>query len=446
MKERVIAWIFVLLALALCLVPGLGLLIAGPSEAGANEVPARSPELTAADGSLNTGYLPELADYANEGFFLRQELITLYARALALFGRSAEDDVVLGSDGWLYYADELGDYSGTAAVDEREIFTAARNLALMQEYCESLGAQFLFFIAPNKSSLYPGNMPGSYPRAEGESRAELLHGELDRQGVAYLDLFELFSAREEALYFEHDSHWNSRGAALAADAVNSALGRPGGYFGGPFAEGEAHSGDLFEMLYPAAADPETDTPPLSLDFSQGPNTRPDSITIDTAGGGEGTLLMFRDSFGELLYPYMADSFASARFSRQTAYDLTAAAELGADVVVVEIVERNLGWLAEYSAVFPAPERELDVSSALEGAACELAEAGSAPEGFHRVSGALGGDCDADSPVYIAHGGAVYEASLLAGGGFTACLSGEGGGEYTVLWYEDGRLLSAGANI
>ena len=95
MKKRIAAWIYILLALALCLTPGLGLLIAGPSEAGANEVPARLPELTGRDGGLNPDYLSQLADYAGESFYLRQELITLYARALALFGRSAEEDVVL---------------------------------------------------------------------------------------------------------------------------------------------------------------------------------------------------------------------------------------------------------------------------------------------------------------------------------------------------------------
>lgn len=446
MKKRVAAWIFTLLVLALCLTPGLGLLLAGPAEAGANEIPAGLPSLTGRDGSLNTGYLSGLADYANGSFFLRQELITLHARILALFGRSAEEDVVLGSGGWLYYADELEDYSGAAAPEEREVFSAARNLALFQEYCESLGAQFLFFVAPNKSSLYPRHMPASFPRAENESFAERLHGELDAQGVAYMDLFELFSGRDEVLYFEHDSHWNSRGAALAADAVCSALGRPGGFFAGEFSPAEQHSGDLFEMLYPAAADPETDTPPAGLAFEQGANVRPDSITIDTSGRGGGTLLMFRDSFGALLYPYLAGSFSAARFSRQAAYDLTAAAALGADTVLVEIVERNLSWLTEQSAVFPAPERNIDVSAAAPGPACRLESSGTAPEGCHRVTGSLGGVCDARSPVYIAHGGAVYEASLLAGGGFTACLSGESGGEYIVLWYEGGELLRAGANI
>ena len=259
MKKSLTAMIFLLLALALCLVPSVGMLVHGPAEARANESAARAPELTGRDGALNADYLSELADYAGEGFYLRGELITLYARALALFGRSAEDGVVLGTGGWLYYADELPDYSGTEPMTEREIFSAARNLSLMREYCEGLGAQFLFFIAPNKSSLYPQHMPGSYPRAEGAGNAQRLHAALAEEGVPFIDLFALFGAEDEELYFAHDSHWNSRGAALAADAVLAALGREGTYFSGPFGAAEAHN-TRSSVLYPAAADGETNSP------------------------------------------------------------------------------------------------------------------------------------------------------------------------------------------
>ena len=443
MKKSLTAMIFLLLALALCLVPSVGMLVHGPAEARANESAARAPELTGRGGALNADYLSELADYAGEGFYLRGELITLYARALALFGRSAEDGVVLGTGGWLYYADELPDYSGTEPMTEREIFSAARNLSLMREYCEGLGAQFLFFIAPNKSSLYPQHMPGSYPRAEGAGNAQRLHAALAEEGVPFIDLFALFGAEDEELYFAHDSHWNSRGAALAADAVLAALGREGAYFSGPFGAAEAHSGDLFEMLYPAAADGETNAPPAGLEFTQSKNIRPDSITIDTESGGEGALLMFRDSFGELLYPYLADAFGSARFSRQAAYDLTLAAGLGADTVAVEIVERNLRWLVEQPASYPAPERALSLPAAEGALPLALEEA---PEGLHRVTGALETAPDTDSPVYIAHGGRAYEAALLPGGGFMACLPGEGGGDYAVAWYEGGELRCAGASV
>ena len=436
------AKIFTALFLLLCLIPGAGLLIFGPSEARANEAAPRRPELIDANGALNAGVLDDTEDYVNEAFSLRQELITLWAHVEALFGESAEDGVILGSDGWLYYADELADYTGTEPMTERQVFAAARNLALMREYAEGQGADFVFTIAPNKSSLYPEHMP-AYPRSGERTDAERLAAELEAQGVNYVNLFELFAAEDATLYFAHDSHWTSRGAALAADALNAELGVESGYADGYEFESRAHTGDLFEMLYPAGRDTETDDAPVGLAFTQGEGVRPDSITIDTEGAGEGRLLMFRDSFGELLYPFMAEGFAEARFSRQAAYDLSPAEELSADCVVIEIVERNLSWLYEQPALLPAPEREIDAAGAAPGAASLDMEGVS--DGFHSVTGAISGEIDVDSPVYIGYNGAWYEA-LLTNDGFTAMLPGEGGGEYAACWYSGGELACARINI
>ncbi len=439
MKHRAI--IFIAAILLLCLLPSVGMLALGPSEARANELAPKAPSLLD-DGRLDPDFLSSAAAYADESFAFRQELITLWARVEALFGQSAEDGVILGSGGWLYYADELADYAGVELMTQREIFSAARNLALMAEYVEGLGADFVFTIAPNKSSLYPGQMP-DYPRSGAESNSERLAEALAAEGLDYVDLFALFSAREETLYFEHDSHWTSRGAALAADALNAALGVESSYAEGGAFEASPHTGDLFEMLYPAASDPETDGAPVGLDFSQGEGIRPDSITIDTVSDGEGCLLMFRDSFGELLYPFLADSWGSARFSRQSAYDLRAAQELGADAVAVEIVERNLYWLCEQAALFPAQLRELETAGAIPGSADMDIEPDKA--GGHVVSGGIFGDIDVDSPVYIEYNGACYEA-LLINGGYSALLPGEGGGDYGVCWYSGGSLVRADISI
>ena len=96
--------------------------------------------------------------------------------------------------------------------------------------------------------------------------------------------------------------------------------------------------------------------------------------------------MFRDSFGELLYPYLADSFERAHFSRQSAYDLTKIGATQADVVMIELVERNIRWLMEQPAVFPAPEREEGIPDAAEGEAFVSPARSGAPEGYIRVEG------------------------------------------------------------
>lgn len=423
MKKNLLYAAFTALILLLCLIPSLGMLL--PSEeaaAGGNQALSRAPALRDAEGNWNPDYLSQIQDYARDNFHLRQEMITAWSALNAkALGSSITEDVVLGTDGWLYFADTLPDYAGLAPMTDREIFSAARNLALVSEYCESRGARFLFTVAPNKNSLYPEHMP-DLPMSGKPHDAKRLAAELEGQGVAYLDLFALFQNQGETLYFKTDSHWNGKGAALAADAVNGALNRSSDYFSGPFIPQEVHKGDLYDMLYPAGDGLETDQVyggELPFEYDA-PIRSAENLTIMTHGGGEGSLLMFRDSFGNNFYPYLADSFDAALFSRSMPYRLDLVSQREADCVVAELVERNLRYLIQNVPVMPAPLRELpeDFTVFQVGTDFRVESAENLP-GYALVTGSTvlsGRDFPAavpDSPVLVpASDGNCYEAFLL----------------------------------
>lgn len=362
MKKNLPYAAFTALILLLCLIPSLGMLLPGrEGTAGGNQALSRAPSLRNAEGKWNPDYLSQVQDYAGDNFYLRQDMITAWS-ALNAKGlqSSITEDVVLGSGGWLYFADTLPDYAGLDPMTDREVFSAARNLALISEYCESQGADLLFTVAPNKNSLYPEHMP-ALPRDDLRSNADRLAEELAGQGVNYLDCFALFRGQEETLYFKTDSHWNGKGAALAADAVNEALGRSSDYFSGPFTQEEVHKGDLYDMLYPAGEGLEEDQVyggELTVEYDA-PIRSAENLTIMTHGGGEGSLLMFRDSFGNNLYPYLADSFDASLFSRSMPYRLDLVNQREADYVVAELVERNLRYLIQNVPVMPAPCRGME---------------------------------------------------------------------------------------
>ena len=439
MRRNLPELVFLALCFLLCLVPVAGMLLRGPETAGANETLAAPPRLQGEDGP-NAEFLNDLSAYVSDHFFLRKSLITLHNRLETLGGNPVVGDVIAGRDGWLYYLPTLEDYTGIRPMSEPELWSAARNLSLVREYCGSRGAELLFVIAPNKNSLYPDRMP-DFGTVAPEHDAQRLFRLLDAEGVPYLDLFRLFSAQEKPLYFDHDSHWNSAGAALAADAVLHAFGRPSDWFSGSFSPGETHQGDLYEMLYPAAQDTERDlaraAPPRFRRL--GKDTRPDSISIRTEGEGTGSLLAFRDSFGNLLFPYLAESFASAQFSRGLPYRLTALEELSDCTVLIELVERNLDYLVTYAPVMPAPERPPPPVSESAGTV-ELAPTegtGTLP-GYREFRGTLPAGSAGASPVYLLRGGNAYEAFTLSGGGFSAFLP-EGGLPEQVVYRADGGL-------
>jgi len=414
MKNKIISISFVALFLALCLSLSVGTILFGPAGAAANERLAEFPSFKTEEG-INGVFLAQLQKYVNDRFFLRQQLITLDHRMSSLLGVSGEDSVIAGRDGWLFFAQTLGDYTGTEPMSGRELFSAASNVALMEEYCRRTGKEFTFIVAPNKNSLYGEFMP-DYGVIAGKRNAERFHGLLDQLGVRYVDLFAAFGSEDEILYFAHDSHWNSKGAALGADLINRSFGVQSAYFDEDFSRAIPHGGDLYAMVFPGAQDPETDPvygAELNYTFTS-KATQPDAVTLTTEGAGEGNLLCYRDSFGMLLFPYLADSYKTAKFSRSVSYDLTG----GETYVAIELVERNLRYLIQNVPVMPSPVRELELPAAYSGsAAVTQAEKARTASGCIQLTGQLPVKPDADSCVYVVCDGTVYEAFCLENDGF-----------------------------
>ena len=412
MKNKIL---FIGIFLALCLSLSIGTLLFGPADAVANERLAELPSIQTEDGRINTNYLSQLQSYVNDRFFLRQKLITLDRRMSSLLGVSGESSVIAGKDGWLFFAETLDDYTGTNLMSSRELFSAASNVALMDDYCRTNGKEFTFIIAPNKNSLYGQFMP-DYGVTAKTSNAKQFHDLLDQLQVEYVDLFTALGEIPETLYFAHDSHWNSKGAALGADLINRSFGVDSNYFGADFSQSATHEGDLYAMVFPGAQDTERNPVyggELNYTFTS-KATQPDAIVLTTEGTGNGNLLCYRDSFGILLYPYLADSYASTKFSRSVSYDMTGSE----DYVAVELVERNLNYLIQNVPVMPSPVRKLELPAAVSGTAeaskVENARAGS---GCVQFMGTLPVKPDAASCVYVVCDGITYEAFCLENDGF-----------------------------
>lgn len=355
MRKKLISTIFIALFLILSLIPSVGMLVQGETKASANETLASAPRVLNADGKLNVQVLKETSRYIDDRFALRKQLVTAWACLNAkVFHTSAEEQVILGSDGWLYYTPTVDDYMGRSLTEE-DLQRIGENLSAMQGYAEANGMRFLFTVAPNKNSLYAAHMPRSIAQAHEQANINRLLPVLEEYGVRYVDLFSAFAGAGDCYYYKTDSHWNDRGAALAADALLSAAGKEEKYFDGSFVPGEGHLGDLYEMLYPLGRDREENVvyaPGFSFTTDGDPRCG-EALKIRTrCEGAEDKLFCWRDSFGISLYPYLANSYAEAFFSRSVSYDFDQVNSFGADTVILEIVERNLPNLAQMSFVTP----------------------------------------------------------------------------------------------
>ena len=407
LRNRIYNLIFV----AICAAPLAGMAVYTAEESAGNESAAEWPSLLSGDGTLNPLYLSEIGDYVEDHFAFRSELITLNSvLRTSLLNTSTDEDVIAGTDNWLYYAATLDDYQHMNSVSERVLFNEAHNIALVQEWAEAAGKTFVFTIAPNKNTLYPDHMPSSLDITfAGESDLERLSVYLAAEDVSYVDMVSLFEAQEEVLYYERDSHWTETGAVLAYNALLDAAGIDHETYEDtqPVITTDYY-GDLSEMIYPSGMYPEDYEQYLSdpsfeyveayssgvsyleeyrtawleeaaadaeeasaaaaaasgvpASFIDDASILVEQDTVTTYNeDGSGSLYMYRDSFGNSLLPYMAETFESAVFSEIVPWDLTSQEVQDADVIIMEKVERHLPTLSGIAPIMPALEQNLTFS-------------------------------------------------------------------------------------
>ncbi len=381
------------------------------------------PSLVEQDGRINNDYMKDLSDWFDKSFGLRNFLIGTEHRIMAaIFGESSEKKVILGKDGWLFYEETLDDYQGTNLMSEREIYSIAKTLELMDEYCKSNGMKFAFVPVPNKSTLYPQKMPGFYPDFSGKSNMDMVKDELKNTEVEYVDLETEF-AKEKILYRKTDSHWTTEGAGFASDCILDALGREHkNNFGTKTRRAEDGSGDLYDMLYVYGKDYDKD---IVYDkshyfrYERPIRSFEDNFINTVCENKEDRLYMFRDSFGNTLHPFLADEFGHSAFTRVLPFDLTRAKQDGANFVILEIVERNIERIITEGAVFPAPVRNTDTAKLKKAnGKTEITDDGLI-DGFIRLDGELDELPETYDNIIVVLGGVSYQATPRGDKSFSA---------------------------
>ena len=302
------------------------------------------------EGSVNLTWPKEMEDYFRDRFAGRLMMVDAWGRVLAtVFNVSANDKVILGDDGWLFFQETEADYDGSAALGAYEMEDLINYLRTEKNAAEARGQAFIIVIAPNKNSIYGEYMPDRYYRSTQAGNLERL---LLAEGLDCIDLVALFSGTER-LYYRTDSHWNSTGARLAAQAIMRHIEEKTGVAAALDAvvAGERYiAGDLARMLYPLSAAAEADTYYVAgaQNFRTIGRFRDfNDLNITTESDGAPLrLAMYRDSFADALIPYLSNAYGHVHYNRQTPPDLDSEAFLAADVIIFQMAERRLPELVE----------------------------------------------------------------------------------------------------
>lgn len=357
--------VFIIACVAACFIPLVGMTVRPTTESTENKVMSSFPQVKAEDGSLNLDFFEEFESYFNEHFAFRNELVYADAKIQSsVFHVSNVDNVTYGKDGWLYYTSTLNDYLGRDIMTERQIYNLIHNLSLVRQYVEERGSDFVLAIPPNKNTLYGEYMPyyASYI-ADNTHNVDLMTPKLQEAGIPYADLVNLFRGEDEVLYLKRDSHWNMKGAVMAYNCIMDTLGYEHADYGDcSVTRVKDEDGDLNRMLYTFYGEKELNYKyDISPEYTYVNDVESvEDVWIETENESEnGTLLMFRDSFGNTLIPLIADQFEKAWFTKEVPYGLESLMnEYDPDTVVFEKVERNISEYINRPPIISAMKAEV----------------------------------------------------------------------------------------
>ena len=299
----------------------------------------------------------------------RTDLIRTQARVrVQALHSSANPDVLVGTDGWLYYTDDGGleEIGAHRPFTDEELEAWRTTLTHTRDWLQARGITYLFVLAPDKPVIYPEHLPPTVQRVGAQSRtAQLMRHLRAHDPLPVLDLTEtLREARaHERVYHLTDTHWNELGAYAAYRRVIESL-QPAGVDAPrprtdfkvvPFTRPGM---DLARMLGLMNVMQEVD---LRLEFAAtrrasviepNPPSRAlmDARVVTTQPGEGPRAVVFRDSFGSAMIPYLSEHFSRAVYAWQPNIDLELIAQERPTVVIQEWVGRHLYTVFPYDAV------------------------------------------------------------------------------------------------
>ena len=140
-----------------------------------------------------------------------------------VFG-SGGPQVTVGCGDWLYLTEELRPWPHADETMRARADTLARAAAVLA----ARGTELVVALVPDKARIEAGSLCGAPRSAQADARFGAFTRLLLARRVHAVDLAAPMAAarRDGPLFFRTDTHWNGRGAALAARLVAAAVAAP----------------------------------------------------------------------------------------------------------------------------------------------------------------------------------------------------------------------------
>jgi hypothetical protein len=359
--------------------------LVGPPSGGAvgeNRAPIPLPQLLVKGRGLRSFPL-QFDAFFNDRFGFRNMLLDCLSEVdYRWLHVPPSPKVILGKRGWLFFTEQAPgfDYDARKPFTKTQLSQWQRMLEARRDWLARRGIHYLFIVVPDKQTVYPEFLPHELRHEQtADSRLEQLMTFLhEHSDVPVLDLREALTLAKirDQVYSRTDSHWNGRGAYVGyretmqrLDMLPTHPPQPRSAFaetcwnvpGGDCAQllgfRDRIRDDYFDLqprtpvqaclADPSIPQPVSPTEPL--------------FAMEQPAAQLPRAVMFRDSFGAQLVPFLAEHFRRIVFCWQNApaFDTDLITREKPDIVIQEIVERKLSLpeLADTTEMSPPPPAE-----------------------------------------------------------------------------------------
>jgi hypothetical protein len=261
-------------------------------------------------------------------------------------------NVLIGKGDWLYYTGEnnIADFECTSPFTPNELQAIRSRLLDWNDQLADRGIKFYIVFAPNKETIYPQFLPESVKPGVKSCRMDQVMQELQTTDLNVLDLRTSMqtASLSAQVYHRTDTHWNAKGALLAAREILSLLQQDFPKLTLPsFNEYQEKvqpfSGDLAAFLPYDESFVERSIAlvPLLPPQSELEESANRTTVSSIPGSGLPRALVFHDSFSDALIPYLSEHFSLAVFAHSFSVDLDLVDSEEPDIVIYEIAQRYL---------------------------------------------------------------------------------------------------------
>ncbi|UFH55851.1 alginate O-acetyltransferase AlgX-related protein [Spirosoma sp. KNUC1025] len=312
-------------------------------------------------------FIAQFNQYYKENFGWRNALFYQYSqwKYHVLHTSPLPEKVVVGKNGWFYPGNSMNqilDRHQGLPINPDTLAAVAQRLTNYQQQLAAQGTKLYILIAPDSYTVYPENLPDHLQTKDSQANFNRIRDFLrSHTTVPVVDVRNALTAAKvnHVVYCQTDTHWNFYGSLIATLTLVDQIRQDFPQIPKPRLADyqvqalKGYGGDLTTML--AMNQELTDsiqykiTLPDYLRVRQTESTKPRETDLPSErfvslSTNLPKLLLLGDSFSYWMNQFVPGYFRESYLVRNHQLDMNLARAERPDIVVIEIVERNIDFL------------------------------------------------------------------------------------------------------